>query len=114
VWTESLVRFICGGLFVSLFATIGSVVKPTSFAGIFSAAPSVALATLTLTIAHQGRSYASIECRSMIAGAVALWVYSLTASRLLMVSRLSALTATTISMIAWIGAVLFLWFVFLK
>jgi hypothetical protein len=93
---------------------VGSIVKPTSFAGIFSAAPSVALATLTLTIAHQGRFYASIECRSMMAGAVAFWAYSLAVSRLLMLGRLSVLAATSISMVAWIGAVLFLWFAFLQ
>ena len=114
MWTESIVRFLCGGICVSLFAMIGSIVKPTSFAGIFSAAPSVALATLTLTIAHQGRAYASIECRSMIIGAVAFWAYSLAVSRLLMLYRLSALAATSISMIAWIGVVLFLWLAFFR
>ena len=112
MWTESIIRFCCGGLFVSLFAMIGSVVKPTSFAGIFSAAPSVALATLTLTIAHEGRSYAGTECRSMMIGAVAFWVYSITVSRLLMLCRISALAATSISMAAWFLAAVVLWFAF--
>jgi hypothetical protein len=44
--TEYMVRFIVGGLLVSLFAIIGDVVRPKSFAGLFGAAPSVTLATL--------------------------------------------------------------------
>ncbi len=111
MWTESIVRLFCGGLCVSFFAMIGSIVKPTSFAGIFIAAPSVALATLGLTITHRGQSYASIECRSMMIGAVAFWAYSLSVSRLLILWRISALAATSISMVVWIGAVFLLWFV---
>ena len=37
--TEYLVRFIVGGLFVSLFAIIGDVVRPKSFAGLFGPLP---------------------------------------------------------------------------
>ena len=38
---ELIFRFIVGGLVVSLFAVIGDVLKPKSFAGLFGAAPSV-------------------------------------------------------------------------
>jgi uncharacterized protein DUF3147 len=48
---EILIRFLIGGVSVSLFAIIGDLFKPKSFAGLFGAAPSVALATLALTIA---------------------------------------------------------------
>ena len=41
-----LIRFLVGGAVVSVFALIGDLVKPKSFAGLFGAAPSVALATL--------------------------------------------------------------------
>jgi hypothetical protein len=44
--------------------------------GCSAPAPSVALATLGLTIARQGAAYATVECRSMVAGAAALGVYS--------------------------------------
>ena len=40
--TEYKVRFIVGGLFVSLFAIIGDVLRPKSFAGLFGAAPRLA------------------------------------------------------------------------
>lgn len=41
--TEVCIRFTVGGLFVSVFALVGDVLKPKSFAGLFGAAPSVAL-----------------------------------------------------------------------
>jgi uncharacterized protein DUF3147 len=48
--TEYLVRFIAGGLAVSAFALLVDVLRPKSFAGLFGAAPSVALATLAIAI----------------------------------------------------------------
>jgi hypothetical protein len=41
---EILLRTVMGGVFVTFFACLGDVIKPKSFAGIFGAAPSVALA----------------------------------------------------------------------
>ena len=41
---------------MSLFAILGDPLKPKSFAGLFDAAPSVALATLGLTIVTVGQS----------------------------------------------------------
>jgi hypothetical protein len=40
---EYLVRFLAGGIVVSAFAELGDVLRPKSFAGLFGAAPSVAL-----------------------------------------------------------------------
>ena len=37
--TEYLVRFLIGGIAVSLFAVLGDVLRPKSFAGLFGAAP---------------------------------------------------------------------------
>jgi hypothetical protein len=73
---EAIVRFIIGGMFVSVFAILGDLLKPKSFAGLFGAAPSVALATLLLTVHRQGASYAAIEARSMIEGAIAFCAYA--------------------------------------
>ena len=50
--------------------------KPKSFAGLFGAAPWVALATLGLTVASEGANYAAIEARSMMAGAIAFFAYA--------------------------------------
>src|ERR1700743_3396249 len=73
---ELLTRFLIGGAVVSAFAMLGDVARPKSFAGVFGAAPSVALATLALTVGTYGVGYAAVECRSMIVGAGALWVYA--------------------------------------
>src|ERR1700722_10337073 len=72
-----------GGIIVSLFAALGDVLGPKSFAGLFGAAPSVALATIGLTIRQQGEAYAAIEARSMIFGACAFLIYAALVSWLL-------------------------------
>ncbi len=111
---DLVIRFFIGGAVVSVFALAGSLFKPTSFAGLFGAAPSVALATLGLAIAKEGKTYASIECRSMMAGAIALGVYSLFASQLLIRFRWSALSATVSSFVIWLAAAFGLWRLFLR
>ena len=114
MFMETVVRFLIGGAVVSTFAAVGSLFKPTSFAGLFGAAPSVALATLGLAIAKEGLGYASLECRSMIAGAVALGVYSLAVCQLLLRFRLSALTSTLASTVLWLLIAFGLWRIFLR
>lgn len=52
---ELIIRFLVGGTFVSLFAVLGDLFRPKSFAGLFGAAPSIALATLGITIAKEGK-----------------------------------------------------------
>jgi hypothetical protein len=64
-------RFLLGGLVVSTFAFLGDLFKPKSFAGLFSAAPSVALASLGLAVLSKGKIYAAVEARSMILGGIA-------------------------------------------
>jgi uncharacterized protein DUF3147 len=44
--SQILVRFLIGGVAVSAFAVLGDLLKPKSFAGLFGAAPSIALAAL--------------------------------------------------------------------
>ncbi len=112
--SEAFVRFLIGGLFVSAFAIVGGLFKPTSFGGLFGAAPSVALATLALAISKDGKAYAAHECRSMMAGAVALCVYSILVSQFLARYRLSALTATLTAMPLWFLTVFALWQLFLR
>jgi hypothetical protein len=70
--TELIVRFLIGGAVVSAFTIIGDISQPKSFAGLFGAAPSVALATPGLTILTSGKEFAVHEDRTTIAGAIAL------------------------------------------
>jgi hypothetical protein len=43
-------RFLAGGIAVSAFAALADALRPKSFSGLFGAAPSIALATLVLTL----------------------------------------------------------------
>ena len=70
------IRFLVGGAMVSLFALAGDILRPKGFAGLFSAAPAVALATLALTVTREGPIYATLEARSMVLGAFALIIYA--------------------------------------
>ena len=74
--TEYLVRFLVGGVVVSAFAMLSDVLRPKSFAGLFGAAPSVALATLGIAVYRHGPDYAAFQSQAMMAGAIALAVYS--------------------------------------
>jgi hypothetical protein len=73
---DLIFRFLIGGVAVSAFAGLGDVLKPKSFAGLFGAAPSIALAALGLTIAANGKMYAATEARSMMAGALVFFLYA--------------------------------------
>ena len=55
-----LIRFLIGAVAVSIFAVLGDLFKPKSFAGLFGAAPSVALATLGLTVASDGSTHCTV------------------------------------------------------
>jgi hypothetical protein len=99
---DYVIRFLAGGVLVSLFAAAGDVLRPKSFAGLFGAAPSVALATLTLAFWKHGGGYVSTEGRSMIIGAIALSIYSVLVCQLLMRVRSSALAATAVATVAWL------------
>jgi hypothetical protein len=100
--TEYVLRFIAGGRFVSLFAIIGDVVRPKSFAGLFGAAPSIALATLGIAWAQHGSHYVGVQASSMIFGGIALLCYSVAVCQILMRTRAGALTATLASLPVWL------------
>jgi hypothetical protein len=111
---ELLVRFLIGGVVVSAFALLADVFKPKSFAGLFGAAPSVALATLGLTVATAGACYAATEAGSMIAGTIAFFAYASLVSWTMMRYRLKAVSVTVCSIPLWFGVAFGLWYVWLK
>ena len=94
-------RFLAGGIAVSAFAALGDTLRPKSFAGLFGAAPSIALATLLITLSQKGASFAAVEGRSMIVGAFALAAYSWVVCVLLKKFLLSSRTATMATLIVW-------------
>src|SRR5712675_586582 len=71
--TEYVIRFLVGGAVVSAFAMLGDLLRPKSFAGLFGAAPAVALAVYSVVVCH-----------------------------LLVRAKLRAVTATLLSLIVWV------------
>jgi hypothetical protein len=111
---ELIFRFLIGGTLVSIFALVGDLLRPKSFAGLFGAAPSIALASLGLAIVTEGKDYAAIEARSMIAGAIAFFLYASIVSSVMMRFRPPALTATLALMPVWFVTAYGLWFVWTR
>jgi len=98
---ELIIRFLIGGVVVSFFAMLGDMLQPKSFAGLFSAAPSVALASIFLTIHKHGKAFAADEGKSMLLGAAAFLVYAALVSFVLRRYKPSALLATVALMPVW-------------
>jgi hypothetical protein len=67
-------RAVCAGALVAAFAALGEKVSPKKFAGIFSGAPSVALANLAVLAAFKGTSDVADSFEGMVLGGVAFVV----------------------------------------
>jgi hypothetical protein len=111
---ELVLRFVIGGLVVSAFAVLGDALKPRTFAGIFAAAPSVALASLGMTHAAHGPDYVSDEGRSMIAGAIALLVYAALSREVVKREIGPPWLATASLWVVWLGVAGALWWSVLR
>jgi hypothetical protein len=109
--SQIIIRFLVGGVAVCVFAALGDILKPKSFAGLFGAAPSIALATLTLTLTQNPPTYAAIECRSMLLGAFGLLCYCLAVGWMLKLGHKRALQSSMLSFPVWFAMSFGLWFV---
>ena len=113
-WSDLFIRFVLGGFVVSAFALLGDLIKPKSYAGIFSAAPSIALGTLGLAIVKHGGAYAAIEGRSMVIGGLALYVYSQVVSWFLFRHQWHSLVVSSAAVLLWLISAFALWFIALS
>jgi Protein of unknown function (DUF3147) len=111
---ELIIRFLVGGVVVSGFALAGEVVGPKSLAGVFGAAPSIAIATLGLTIETEGKLVAAHESQAMIVGAAAFFFYAWCCFALLAKRHWRAKLAGIGSLVVWLGAALGLWWAILR
>jgi hypothetical protein len=111
---DLILRFVIGGIVVSAFAALGDVLKPKSFAGLFGAAPSIALATLGLTIAANGKMYAATEARSMVAGALVFFLYAYLCSWLMLRRKWKAMPVTISALGIWLACSISIWFLALR
>lgn len=96
---EYLARFVAGGLLVCLFALVAEVSQPKQFAGLFSAAPSVLVAGVALTLLTKGAASAILTAEGAIAGAVGMIVYCLVAVPA--IQRHKVLGGSILSLAAW-------------
>jgi hypothetical protein len=93
------VRVLAGGLFVVIFAMLSDALKPKMFAGLFSAAPSVASASLLVTGLAVGAAKDEQYALGMIVGAVGLVFYSLAAAPL--VKHIGPVAGSVLAWAAW-------------
>jgi uncharacterized membrane protein (GlpM family) len=111
---DIMLRFLIGGMVVSVFAILGDMIKPESLGGVFAAAPTIALATLSLTLHKHGAAYIGTEARSMVAGATAFFVYACLVSFILMRWRPKSITAAIALLPVWFATAGVLWTLWLR
>lgn len=90
---------LAGGSLVTAFALLSEGLSPKRFAGLFSAAPAVAIAGLVIVLLDKGPHDAHQESTGMIAGAVGMSAYAAGAIPLL--RRLRAGRAAVMALGAW-------------
>jgi hypothetical protein len=94
-----LAKGLVGGALVVAFALIAECTKPKSFSGLFSAAPSIALAGLLLTVLAKGTPAAVEQAFAMIFATVALLGYCFVA--VFSVDRFGALRGSIVAFGSW-------------
>jgi uncharacterized membrane protein (GlpM family) len=96
-----VVKALAGGALVVVFALISEAATPKRFAGLFAAAPAVALAGLTITVLTKGAHDARDSSTTMMAGATAMAVYATVVVALLRGE--GSRTATAAAMAVWVA-----------
>jgi uncharacterized membrane protein (GlpM family) len=95
----ALLKAVVAGTFVVAFAMLSEMVSPKSFAGIFGAAPSIALASITIIVLHGSVADGRTASFSMIFGAIAMLAYCVAA--VITVDRFGALLGSIYAIAAW-------------
>ncbi|WP_182904988.1 hypothetical protein [Microbispora sp. H13382] len=80
---EVVLKALAGGVFVLAFAALAEMLTPKRLAGVFCAAPSVALASLIVTAGIAGIPDVLASARGMWIGAAGFVLYCLVAAPLL-------------------------------
>jgi hypothetical protein len=94
------IKAVVGGTMVASFALVGHVLRPKWFAGLFAAAPSVAIASLAVTVADKGNSYAATAGYAMLFGAAGFVAFSMCVRPLLTVAP--PVAAASLGCLVWI------------
>jgi hypothetical protein len=96
-----LAKTLLGGLAVVGFSVLGTVGHPKRFAGLFAAAPSVAIASLALTVVLKGPAATVPYAQGMLIGSAGMLGYCLLS--LYLIDRLHALAGSILSWLAWLA-----------
>ena len=96
---EVLLKALAGGVLVLAFAALAQLLRPKRFGGIFTAAPSVALGSLVVTVLFTGDRDVPVAGAGMAVGAAAFVVYCLAAVPL--VRRFGAWKGSAAALMAW-------------
>jgi uncharacterized membrane protein (GlpM family) len=102
VVAEVLLKGLAGGALVTAFAWLGERLRPQSLAGVLAAAPSVALASLAVTIIAKGPKDTGKAATGMLIGAAAMGLAALVAID--SVRRFRALRGSMVAVAAWVAA----------
>ncbi len=92
-------KALLGGFAVVGFSLIGQAGHPKRFAGLFSAAPSVALASLAMAVIAKGASATLPYAQGMLIGSAGMVAYGLVS--LVLINRLHALVGSILAWLAW-------------
>jgi hypothetical protein len=111
---ELVARFFLGGTLVALFAVVGDLFTPKTFAGLFAAAPSVALATMLLTLHKEGAALVAVEARSMIVGAVAFTAYASVVAWVVHRRRTRPTAVAVAALVVWAAVAAVGWALFVR
>jgi Protein of unknown function (DUF3147) len=103
-------KAIIGGLAVVAFSLIGESARPKRFAGLFAAAPSVAIASLAITVLQKGPAGTVPYAQGMLIASAGMLAYCL--ASLVLIERVHALVGSLLSWIAWFAVAGGLYFAF--
>lgn len=98
-----LVKALVGGAGVVAFTALARITRPQRLAGVFCAAPSVAVGSLAVVVltasAHEGR----IAAQGMVAGSLALFGACLVGAMVARSANGSALSISVATCAAWLA-----------
>ena len=95
-------KALVGGIGVIAFAAVARVVRPHRLAGLFCAAPSVAIGSLAIVVLASGEVDGLQAARGMVLGAVALLGACLVGAIAARPAEASALPIATATGLAWL------------
>ena len=96
-----LAKGLAGGTLVVAFALLSESLSPKRFAGLFSAAPAVALAGLVIVVLDKGSHDAHENAVGMIAGSAGMIAYAACVIPLLRRARASR--AAVVAIAGWVS-----------